>query len=360
MIVVDDVIEYKKEYESIMRKIGILRHLNISSLLQEFVGILSNPDIPRSSDRFFQEYGVGNIVYSIDQPYERLKAYELLLKILNEHSASTYKVIHKGTPYFVMSWIAFQIEDFQRGVYYADCAINEDIRKSDPCNLNSFIGNPSAYFFLLKKNENLVAKETLDKLIFSFEAEISITCLGATISFSKDDLVEKFLVNSNLLIDKNFRTIITSLYSFVLEHNSLSKRLKLRGINGSTIEPFLLHLFKGGVLLESILKLKTEDRENPNIKLKTLLEDKKNDLNITKPIIGGIKFDQVVTNLQKYLTTGETYNNRCFLTAYGVRNTTGHFLGWSDLFDKYTNAYDDLYKSVIGAILLTIYYLWIK
>jgi hypothetical protein len=47
---------------------------------------------------------------------------------------------------------------------------------------------------------------------------------------------------------------VTAAYSFVLESDDLESMLRLRGHSRGSAEPFLLHLFKGAVICESLLK----------------------------------------------------------------------------------------------------------
>ena len=60
--------EYLQWYAVLWRR----PHFNSDNLFNDFMAI---PD--GEGDKFFERYGVGNALYEIKEPHERLKAYEL-------------------------------------------------------------------------------------------------------------------------------------------------------------------------------------------------------------------------------------------------------------------------------------------
>ncbi len=73
-----------------------------------------NSTVHSDCDSLFQNFGPGNIkvtddpfLHVIDRPYERLSVYEHILHELQLADNIKYDQIHKGTPYFFISWLAF-------------------------------------------------------------------------------------------------------------------------------------------------------------------------------------------------------------------------------------------------------------
>jgi hypothetical protein len=82
-------------------------------------------------DKIFEDYAVGNSLQIQHSPFERMQAYELLLLILREIDEEKFYQIHKGTPYYFMGWVCYQLSDFQKAFFYMDAAASEDLRIPD-------------------------------------------------------------------------------------------------------------------------------------------------------------------------------------------------------------------------------------
>ena len=100
------------------------------------------------------------------------------------------------------------------------------------------------------------ANQTARRITTDVHARIrsSITEYNAAFgrSFDAQGLVDRF-VRANLH-DKGHRSIVSSLYTFVLESGDRELQLLLRSIDGGSVEPLLLHFLKGALIFESILK----------------------------------------------------------------------------------------------------------
>ena len=81
-----------------------------------------------SADQFFGEFGVGNTTEVVDRPLERFREYEELLAALRQANPAKYASIHKGTPFFFLSWLAFDMSNYETALFYLDAGIAEDIR----------------------------------------------------------------------------------------------------------------------------------------------------------------------------------------------------------------------------------------
>ena len=329
--------------------------LNSSELLADFEAIQLPPDVSiiesaRQADVFFEKYGVGNNMAQIDRPFERFHAYELLLATLAGHNLAKYKQIHKGTPYYFLGWTAFQTENYEKGIYYFDQGIVEDIRKSDTTNIEIIKQNPAVKSLLLDPQATagvvtaLELRAEMDAAFTAFSRDSGLT-LNASL------FTENFVIGFGNFLDSNFRTLVTSIYSFVLEYHTLVNALNLRSVSGGSLEPFFLHLFKGGLLLESVLKLKCP---STIITLKPAIRHLNGDLAINMNILRGGTLQDVVQHVNALAANGENFQNLAFATAYGIRNTTGHNLVWSDVFGNDAVVYQRLYTQTLDAIFWSI------
>jgi len=330
-------------------------------LLGAFDSIQTSPEISiidsaRQADCFFERFGVGNLYVGIDRPFERFRAYELLLGILAGHNKSKYKQIHKGIPYYFLGWTAFQIENYGKGIYYIDQAIAEDVKKSETQDMSIIRQNPAVRSFLLDPQSNSTGVAMDLVLRGEMDATFQRFTSNSGADLDTNTFVEKFILGSGDFLSSEFRTIVTCMYSFVLEYHTLVTALKLRSGHGGSLEPFFLHLFKGSLLLESILKLKCP-QDTLTIGDAISFLGKRLLIN-AKDYPRKCTLTQVVQYAYKTKTGEVTFQNRAFGVAYGIRNTTGHKLTWSDVFRNDVNVYDNLYYQTLNAILWSIYKLW--
>lgn len=329
--------------------------IDISTLIQEYENIP-----PLGGNPFFEKYGLGNINGVPVHPYERLKGYEILLDVLESHNSIHFREIHKGTPYYFMAWLSLQMEDYERGVFYMDTAIGEDLRLLGPSwDINSSELTPGIKFILLIDANIQVASDSATRLESLVVRELGNFSTKSQVNLDKDTFVKKFIKDSGLFRNGTFRTIVTSLFSYILEFQSRQNQLKLRSSEEGSIEPFLTHLFKGCVIFESLLKLKspgdTAETLEPAIRAHNAALGV--DFNIFPR---HTSFEQVINNMIQLEKQNTEYKNVCFATAYGMRNTTGHQLAWPDVFRTNPGAYRQAYEAILGAILWTIYKLWVE
>lgn len=299
---------------------------------------------PEDGDRFFEAYGPGNTLQVIERPFERFEDYEYLLETIKNDDHQKFAQIHKGTPYYFMGWLAFDLKNYERAVFYMDSAIAEDIRK-DP---TGWQNNPGNQFLTLSDNSQVAERMTrhLRELV---EGELSrFNSISNLSSITLTDFIDKFILV--LAKDTNKHSIITALYSFILEFEDREKELQLRNSGGS-IEPALTYLFKGGLIFESLLKHLYPNKDDGN-PAKTLgdifkISNFKND------------FLQNITTSSSSLQdiVGAISNNNdlqtSFNTASKLRNTTGHNLVWDDVFNK-TDNFKILYQQLINAMFFVI------
>lgn len=338
--------------------------LDPSQLLVDFSRLPLPPsvsviDAAGLADKFFEKYGTGNNLAIIDRPFERFHAYELLLGTLAGENRSKYDAIHKGTPYYFLGWTAFQTENYEKGIYYLDQAISEDIRKSNTTDIAVIRPNPAVNSLLLDPQGQSGAimaielRAEMDKVFAEFSRRTGLTLTAQAFT-------DSFIIGSGRFFDSTFRTILTTLYSFVLEHHTLVTSLNLRSDNGGSLEPFFLHLLKGGLLLESILKLQCAQGVRPQLGPVIRHLEQRLGINRQVVLLGQISLQDLTGRLDTLVQNNETYENICFAATYGVRNTTGHNLIWTDIFQNGDVEYRRLFSHVIDAILWSIYKLWIE
>ncbi|GAF77909.1 unnamed protein product [marine sediment metagenome] len=130
--------------------------------------------------------------------------------------------------------------------------------------------------------------------------------------------------------------------------------MKLRSKNGGSIEPFIVHLFKGGLIFESLLKKKYADTAEGNT-LGSYLNEALADLELgTHPIYrrrSSYTLSDVINLLPVW--NSESFQEKAVAVAYTIRNTTGHDLAWPDQFN--INIYDEIFESLLNAILWVIW-----
>jgi len=328
--------------------------IDLSNMLVEYATIP-----PLEGDSFFEKYGVGNVVGGIDKPYERLSAYEILLEILSDHEIEQFRAIHKGTPYYFMGWTAFQIEDFEKGVFYMDSGISEDIRKLGLTDPTDFSRRTPGINFMLLETGNQVAAATAAGLIRSMEDAFAEFSRLSGVQMDRNEFIDKFVIGSGLFLDNTFRTVLTSLYSFVLEFETRQRELKVRSSAGTSIEPFLTHLFKGCLVFETLLKLTPPG--DTQTTLRPAIDAHNQNLGIDTSLLPAhMTLEKVANHYKELIRQNKSFKDVSFATAYGIRNTVGHKLAWLDIFQQDQNIYPQLYQAVLGACLWTIYKLWVE
>lgn len=292
----------------------------------------------------------GNVPGAVHAPYERFLVYESNLKLLQEADSEKYRRIHKGTPYYFLAWTAFDFRDYERAVFYMDAAVSEDIRQ----NPKGWHTSPASDFMFLRKDKGGQTAQRITSDTYA-KLEACIAKFNAVFgrSLSVEALVSRF-VRANLH-DKTHRSIVTSLYTFVLEASDRKLQLSLRSSEGGSVEPFLLHLLKGCLILESILKEMYTSMSGAE--LGSIIKDPfiSRDLNYKSGLIdttAGVRktLQDIVKHLWPSLQQ-EDPQNLAITVAYAVRNTTSHSLLWPDVFSQH---YDQLFEAILAGILYVI------
>lgn len=316
---------------------------------QQYV-VLAATD-PTAADRFFETFGPGQRFsfdpeggYFPDQPFERFSDYEEFLKLLQKLDLQKYQQIHKGTPFYIMAWLAFDLRNYEKALFYMDAAISEDIRKSP----HAWIYEPASSFLTLN-SASQVSQLTIESIRKRLEEQLQrFSHISGLPPLSLEQFIEQFV--KVLIRDVSKRTIISALYVYLLEYEERHQELRLRSIEGGSIGPVVKHLFTGGVIFESLLKpfYPVQDNGKP---VETLGDVFKSSAFIND---FGAGFTTSARSLQSILDA--VSDNLCptaFRTTAKLRNTTGHNLIWDDVFAN-PQQYSILFHQEVNALLYLI------
>lgn len=317
---------------------------------------------PSDGDQYFESFGVGHTINTILQPYERFTCYEFLLQELKKADRDKFDQIHKGTPYYFLAWTSFDIGNYEKAVFYLDSAFSEDLRKSrslgesDP--VSAAFNNPGGWLLRLNPDKSGPAARVTARLKDSVENILTILKVTYGLDIILSDLIDKFIVEFVKQNDDN-RSVVTAFYSFIYEFDDLYRLLSIRTQDLGSIEPLLVHLFKGGLIFETLLKYVGEKHSfitdldtNPRKRSDTVSTI--GSFNYSSRFISRYcKFDIPQENLEDLVTVSQASKEDAFGVTYKLRNITGHDLRRKDVFQD-PNAYKILFEQEIAAILYLI------
>jgi len=296
-----------------------------------------------AADHFFSNgnFFPGNTTLGTHMPHEKFLHYEGILRGLYIDNPEKYLQIHKGTPYYFLGWTAYDLRDYERSLFYFDAALSEDIRR-DP---QGWKDTPAADFFKLRDKAGQSALRVTVEVRQVVKEQISKYNANYGFHFT----LENFLRYVDFNAEKgSHRSVITSLYSFILDFFDRALQLNLRSISGGTFEPFFLHLFKGCLVFESVLKEFFEDQFS--LPLGNILNNKKAQLEIPDfDTRGNLWFLTDITKefIEYQLKSRQNITQSIFFT-YKLRNATGHNLAWNVNFCA--NTYTDLFENILFSI----------
>ena len=280
-----------------------------------------------------------------------------LLAACKRIDVDAFTKIHKGHPYYFIGITSYLMDDYQTAIYFFDAAVTEDINSgADPINDPT----PSTRFLMLEgEPDNQAAKELaklaqtkVERALEHYHAKITKNPIIPQLSL--DDLRRDFIYYALTATKKTgLRTLVTAFITYCIEWDFRNDHFEY-GVGKGTSEPFFLHLFRGCILFESLLK------HNPKISLNNTLGGMLNEKQVRDRLaINHIQgkgrvyiLDDIFDELHRY---NNTISNAVKIT-YVARNTLGHNLGWN----KYINQsqYQDLYFIIASSCLHVIACLW--
>jgi len=297
-----------------------------------------------SQNYFFETFGPGNIQNTKDRPFERFSDYEDLLRLLEARNKTKYDHIHKGTPFFFLSWLAFDLHNFEKALYYLDAAISEDVKNAG----TGWKNLPGAKILKLSTEPYHVASRVIQEIRKLLNNQLDrFNCISGFPGITFDSFLEKFVVH--LMEDPDTRTILSALYVFLLEVPERSTELYLKSTQGSSLGPIIKHLFSGGLIFESLLKhiYPTKDNGDPIKTLGNVFHTN------TFRADFGLEIQTSADSLQNILSSiNDDSLFTAFCTASKLRNTTGHNLIWDNIFQTPLN-----YEKLVNQILNALFYL---
>ena len=317
-----------------------------TEILLDFKGL--DVSDPNACDKFFEKYGVGNDVIAPTQSLDRYNHYRSLLFTLQQADERKYTQMHKGTPLYFLGWIAFDLKNYSAAISFMTAALAEDEEKSAGEPFDTWIQNPAGKNMLLDSSGTSAARivdELKEVVVGSVEL---FNTADESCSLSVENLVAGFI--RPMLKDKKYE-LVASLYAWLLEYRENYKNLQI--ISGAVpLEPVIIHLFKGALICETILKHYYTENMDSGRKagqpVKTLGEFMYSS-GFTSAF-PGVTLSGETNSLQEIAdrATDNTFQTTMSNTAK-IRNTTGHKLLWDNPFSDPEN-YKKLFEQELFAI----------
>lgn len=283
-----------------------------------------------NGDDFFGRYGPGNTFPSANRPFERFADYQLLLEKMEAIDKEKFARTHKGTAFFFLFWTAYDCGFYEKALFYLDAAISENVLIAP----HSWHKRQSAKYLWLNEAPDKAAGRAVEHTKGLLKEQLDrFNSIAGVKTVTLDDFIEKFvrkLVMKTANGRAEGRTIVTALYTYLAEAEQRYKELKLRSRGGGSTELPLKHLFKGGLIFESLLKECYPALQNGM--LGTIFKDP----NFRNDFPGEISTKATKLETIRLITSPDDR-----LTAFNVtsqlRNTTGHNLVWDDVFSNPDN-----------------------
>lgn len=338
-----------------MAKVGVVGSAFFAS--QEYRVALSKdlpvlPAAPASEDEFFTRHSVPQRLLIGGAAQHSIVAWENCLHSVKLTDPQRYERMHKGTPYYFMGVASYLIEDFEKAFFYMDCAVAEDHH----IDVTSWRNTPAGYFMRLDDSSpNQFARELTSRTKQAVASALkAVTSLGGAV-LSLQQLHDKLLTPAIDGTDE-LRSAVTALFTFILEYEPRSRQLVFASSHGGSGEPFYLHLFKGSLIFETLLKVSRPGQRLAQGTIGTYLGDAniKTMLGLPNQFqgMGNISFNQVIASVHNAVTNRDPFNERAIRAAWGVRNTTGHSLAWQTR--PKPDEYEMLFNHLLGALFHTV------
>lgn len=286
------------------------------------------------------------------------QAQALLLQLLYKCqalAAQDYLKIHKGSPFYWLAISAYLLHDYQTATFFFDATLSEDVSWGAEAEKAP---TPAMSFVLLEGSQlnpsaQKLAQAAEARLVRSLEAYKALKGKPAWLPDCSLPRLRLRFLRPALSPDKpGWRTLAATFISFFIEWEFRNSLYDLRPAGG-TFEANYLHLFKGCVLFESLLK------ENPKKqvaggRLEELLGELRAELGISLPADFAGSFTQILTDLGS-VTDIPSADER-IETAIGfacrVHDAAGHRLSWDEPLSR--EQYGKLFEMVASACLYAV------
>jgi hypothetical protein len=261
---------------------------------------------------------------------------------------TAYARIHKGSAYYWLGMAAWFMKNHEMATFFFDAAVSEDIRAGH--NLTDNL-SPSFLFMLLDTTSDKQAalelvqvnRARIEELISNYNSRPGRLTQLTPMTIS--DLQERFLRKPFLPGGENLRSAVTTFISFSMEWELHNLLFDIQPVQGTT-EPYFLHLFKGCVLFESLLKANPRKPPRITCNLNDVLQHLHIELGIPPNLnINSQGFQAIINNLA---SANDSIQTAIQYTGQ-IRNTLGHNLGWIVNLEK--NHYHLLFRMVSSSCL---------
>jgi len=166
-----------------------------------------------------------------------------------------------------------------------------------------------------------------------------------TPKFDIQDLRDVFIKHIlNHKDDVGLRTLLTAFITFVVEWDFRNEHFDL-GVQKGTAEPVFMHLFRGCVLFESLLKRNPSPKpkhDDQKRELGKLINYYKSEMNLQ--LLGDFTKKTKIKSLDELLSEMKKRNKDIedsILVSYWLRNVLGHSLAWNVSIEQ--DSYRELY-----------------
>jgi hypothetical protein len=302
--------------------------------LQQSRGRLACPIIFSMSGKGYRLHiEMGQFPQAVDSALELLGNYRT-------QSPGTYSNQHKGSPFYVMGYAAFASHDYATAGLLFDAAAAEDISR-----YGAAADKPALNFIRLEdRGQEVLASQIIRDITAALNVLIDDYNLrNGKRSITFDELRTHFIIPLLNSPDVYKRALITAFISFIAEWKYRQRLLDM--IDHGSREPFFLHMYRGCLLFESIVKekLTTPLRAGKNT-LGPALQQMQGQMGITGNIITRCDdFDAEIQNLTANMDIKSTVE----MTGK-IRNTLGHNLAWPST-SMNTQKYDLAIKNIAAA-----------
>jgi hypothetical protein len=299
------------------------------------------------ADNFFGRWGVGNQTDVPDRPFERFSSYETLLRAIRTADPAKYRQAHKGTPFFFKAWLSFDLRNFEKALFFLDAAISEDVR-----NHPDWRNAPGARFLTLDPDN--VASRTTAELRQKLEDQLGrFNATSGRAPITVDAWIRHFA--RPCLTTAGERTLLCAFYVFLYESTDRLAELELReGVADGSIHPVLSHLFRGGLIFETMLNRFYRANNLGDIFKKHGAAIKR-DFDIPPTgtrLSASVGARNPLAAIRATATGGQDVLT-AFNTTAKLRNATGHDLDRDNIFIQ-PAAYTELFNQVMNAILYVV------
>ena len=308
---------------------------------------------PEAADSFF---GLSQIHKLSSNPVSEIGCWMKMLEVLLGCDAEKYEKIHKGTPYYFISIASYVSGDFERALFFMDAAVDEDRRIHG----DLWRQAPSGLFFTLEtEHEDQAGIDIVRQIRDILETEAAEIFADGCPYLSHEQLLQR-LVFPAVEGQGEVRSAVTALFTFILELSSRLQDLELTPSHVGSREPLFLHLFKGALVFETLLRVSGPGleitRERAGATLGQLLKDERifSQIGYEKPPIGpgGDTLEDAIRTYRADCEAALPYQERAIRTTWAFRNRMGHSLVWMDPLDR--NEYVGIYRLILGAIFTAI------